>query len=299
MPGASSLGASLPVTFQGGRLAPVRTKPRLKLRPFLAAPTAPPASVDWYSRVEAWPLYGNDQIGDCTAAMVAHNLQNTSTYGDGKTVTVPEDDVIAAYSRVSGYRPGHPDTDRGAVLQDVYADWRKNGMAGHRALAFAEVEPSDAAEVKMAINTFGAVGVGMVVTETMMNDFNTGRGWSRTGGRSLGGHAVVAVGYDAGGLDIVTWGEVIRMSWGVWRRTVDEAWIAVVPEWINDVSNVSPLGVDLYGLGEAMAALTGDANPFRPDPAPRPVPPGPVPRPDAADVALAASMKTWLAARDL
>lgn len=293
------MGARLPVTFQGGRLAPVRTKPRLKLRPFLTAPPSPPASVDWFSKVTDWPMYLNSEIGDCTAAMVAHNLQNTSAYGDGETVTVTDDDVVAAYSRVSGYRPGHPETDRGAVLQDVYADWRKNGMAGRKALAFAEVEPSDAAEVKTAISTFGAVGVGMVVTEVMMTDFNTGRGWARVGGRSLGGHAVVAVGYDQDGLDIVTWGQVIRMSWGVWRRTVDEAWIAVLPEWINDTTNLSPLGVDLYGLGEAMSALTGDANPFRPDPAPRPVPPGPVPRPDAADVALAHSMKTWLAARDL
>ncbi|HWB38578.1 MAG TPA: hypothetical protein VHA75_21370 [Rugosimonospora sp.] len=256
----------MPVTFQGGRLAPVRTKPRLKLRPHLAVPAAPPATVDWHSRVESWPLYGNDVIGDCTAAMVAHAVQNTSTYGDGETVTVPEDDVVAAYSRVSGYKPGHPETDRGAVLQDVYADWRRNGIAGHKALAFAEVDPSDVAEVQTAINTFGGVGVGMVVTETMMNDFNTGRGWARTGGRSLGGHAVVAVGYDQDGLDVVTWGQLIRMSWSVWRRTVDEAWIAVVPEWVNDQSGLSPLGVDLYGLGEAMAALTGDANPFLPAP---------------------------------
>ncbi|MEV4672752.1 hypothetical protein AB0K34_13940 [Actinomadura sp. NPDC049382] len=196
--------------------------------------------------------------------MVAHNLQNTSTYGDGETVTVAEEDVVAAYSRVSGYRPGHPETDRGAVLQDVYADWRKTGMAGHRALAFAEVEPSDQAEVMTAINTFGAVGVGLVVTETMMSDFNTGRGWARTGGRSLGGHAVVAVGYDADGVDVVTWGRVVRMSWTVWRRTVDEAWIAILPEWVNDATDLSPLGVDLHGLGEAMSALTGDPNPFLP-----------------------------------
>ena len=287
------------VTFQGGRLAPVRTKPRLRLATFLAAAPTPPASVDWYSKVAEFPMYLNDQLGDCTAAMVSHNIQSTSTYGDGETVTVTDDDVLVAYMRVSGYRPEHPETDRGAVLQDVYADWRKTGVGGHRALAFAEVDPSDKAEVRTAVNTFGAVGVGLTVTDTMMADFNAGRGWSRGGGRALGGHAVVAVGYDQDGLDVVTWGEVIRMSWPMWRTAVDEAWIAVVPEWINDQSGLSPLGVDLYGLGEAMSALTGDANPFQPGPDPGPVPPAPAPRPAAADVELADAMKRWLVAKDL
>jgi len=289
------------ITFQGGLLPPVRTKPRAKLAPHLRATTAVPASVDWYGNVAVWPMYLNDQLGDCTEAMVGHNIQAASTYGDGATATITDNDVLTAYERVSGYRPGHPDTDQGAVLQDVYNDWRKTGVGGHKILAFAEVDVSDLEEVKAAVYVFGSVGLGIVVTQQMEDDFNAGRGWARAGGWKLGGHAVVVVGYDAEGVWLVTWGSVITMTWAVFAKVVDEAWVGVLPEWINDTSGRTPLDVDLYGLGEVLAALTGEPNPFQPDPDPGPVPepPVPAPGPDAADLALAAAVKTWEQAKGI
>lgn len=259
------------VTFRGGRLAPVPSKPRLHLAGLLAAAPTPPESVDWYSRVDSWPVFLNDQLGCCTEAMVGHTIQNTSTYGDGATVTLTDDNVLTAYERVSGYRPGHPETDNGAVLQDVFNDWRKNGVGGHKALAFGEVRVTSRDQIKTAINVFGAVGLGLVVTQQMMDDFNAGRGWSRSGGRQLGGHAVVAVGYNPDGVYVVTWGEVILMTWAVFGHTVEEAWAAVLDEWISDSSLVDPLGASLYELGEELAGLTGGANPF-PQPSPNPTP---------------------------
>lgn len=266
------------VTFRGGRLAPVPTKPRLHLAGLLAAAPTPPQSVDWYTRVEQFPMYLNDELGDCTEAMVGHAIQSTSTYGDGATVTITDDDVLTAYERVSGYRPGHPATDQGAVLQDVFNDWRKIGVGGHKALAFGEVRVTSRDQIKTAINVFGAVGLGLVVTQQMMDDFNAGNGWSRAGGEQLGGHAVVAVGYTPDGVYVVTWGEVILMTWQVFGRVVDEAWAPILPEWVNDTSNVSPLGDALYALGEDLADLTGGENPF-PEPGPSPSP-GPTPTPE-------------------
>ena len=260
------------IKFRGGRLPPVSSKPRLLLRPFMGTITAAPASVDWYGNIADWPMYLNGDIGDCTEAMVGHNIQNTSTYGDGATVTITDDDVLAAYQRVSGYDPDDPSTDQGAVLQDVYNDWRKIGVGEHKALAFAEVDVSDLNEVKTAIQVFGGAGLGITVTQQMMDDFNAGKGWSRAGGKSLGGHAIVAVGYDADGVWVVTWATVIKMTWTVFRKVCEEAWIAVLPEWVSDQTGEDPLGVDLYGLGEALSALTGDVNPFLPAPSPSPRP---------------------------
>jgi len=282
------------IEFRAGRLPAVRTKPRLKLRPHLRAATSPPVSVDWYSRVTGWPMYANDQVGCCTEAAAGHEIQNASTYGDGTTVTITDDDVLTAYARVSGYDPDDSSTDRGAILQDVYADWRKAGVGGHKILAFAEVEISDLTEVRHAVNTFGAVGLGIVVTRQMMDDVNAGRPWTRAGWQPLGGHAVPVVGYDTHYAYVATWGRLQPMSWEVFRQVTEEGWVAILPEWLNDTSGLDPLGVDLHGLGEELASLTGGDNPF-----PGPVDPTPPPPTDDPDQVLAVAMTTWLSAKHL
>lgn len=278
------------VTFYPGRLPahPEATHPRLKLGPFLAA-AAPPPSVDWYSAVPGWPMYLNDRIGDCTEAMVGHILENTSTYAGNPPVAITDHDVLAAYERVSGYNPADPSTDQGAVLQDVYNDWRKTGVGGHKNLVFAQVDHQNLTQVEQGVAMFGAVGLGIVVTQAMMDDFNADLPWSRSTGAQLGGHAVPIVGYDATYVYVVSWGRVQPMRWGVYAEVCDEAWVAVLPEWLNAAGH-DPGGLDLHGLGEAFAALTGQANPF-PAPAPTPVPPGPV---VTADEALAAAAGPWL-----
>lgn len=313
------------VEFRGGRLPADPSKPRLRLSPYLTSTAPPPASVDWYSRAGAWPMLGNDRVGDCTEAMVAHVVQGTSTYGDGVTALIPEVDVLAAYSRVSGYDPDDPSTDRGALLQDVYNDWVRHGVGGHKALAFGELDHGDLNEIKTGVNVFGAVGLGIAVTQEMMDDFNAGQPWDRPGRQQLGGHAVPIVGYDADNVYVVTWAQIQPMTWDCFREVTDEAWSAIVPEWINDTSGLDPLGVDLHGLGEALAQLTG-TNPFPvPEPTPPsppvpptpdPVPPEPVPPVDDADRRLAhvahrylrhmvsrgdlrSALVTWLTSKDL
>jgi hypothetical protein len=275
-------------TFHGGRLPahPEDTHPRLHLSPYLTA-AAPPPSVDWHSEVPGWPMYLNDQIGDCTEAMVGHILENTSTYAGNPPVGVSDQDVLTAYERVSGYNPDDPNTDQGAVLQDVYGDWRKVGVGGHKNLVFAQVNHRNLDEIRQAVAHFGAVGLGIVVTQAMMDDFNAGQPWARSTGPQLGGHAVPIVGYDAKYVYVVTWARVQAMTWACLVAVTDETWAAVLPEWFNAAGH-DPEGLDLYGLGQEFSTLTGAPNPF---PGPAPVPPGPV---VTADEVLAASARLWL-----
>ncbi len=282
-------------TFIPGRLParPEELAPRLHLSPHLTA-VAPPPSVDYYDAVPDWPMYLNDQIGDCTEAMVGHMVENASEYGRGApAIEVTDADVLAAYQRVSGYRPNDPSTDQGAVLQDVYGDWRKTGVGRHKALCFAQVNHQNLDEVRTAVAQFGAAGLGIVVTQDMMGDFDAGKPWARNTGPQLGGHAVPVVGYDAKYVYVVTWARVQPMTWPCYLAVTEEAWCAVLPEWFNPAGH-DPGGVDLHGLGEEFAALTGEPNPF-PAPGPTPVPPGPAPAPgDVADEALAAAAHPWL-----
>jgi len=248
-------------------------------------------------------MFANDSVGDCTEANVGHTIQNTSTYGEGQTITITVADVLTAYSRVGGYDPSktEPDgsnpTDNGASMQDVYADWRKNGVGGHKIDVDAEVDIANIDEVKQAIADFGAVGLGITVFQQMMDDFNAGKGFTRTGGANLGGHAIPAVGYDDKGVYVVTWAKVVLMTWACFAKVVDEGWVGVLPEWFN-AGGQDPDGTDLYGLGEEMSSLTGDPNPFPapspgpfPAPTPAPVPPQPVDDPDGT---LAAAARGWL-----
>lgn len=247
------------------------THPRLHLGPWLRA-VEPPASVDYFLRIGDWPMYGNDRIGDCTEAMVGHLIESASLYGGGTLSLVTAEDVLTAYERVSGYNPSDPSTDQGAVLQDVYNDWRKTGVGGRKNLAFAQVDHQRPTDVKAAVYEFGATGLGIVVTESMMEDFDAGKPWAEADGEDLGGHAVPIVGYDKSFVYVVTWGKVQMMTWDCYRAVTEEAWVAILPEWFN-TKGQDPQGIDLYGLGEAFARLTGEPNPFpQPPPAPSPQP---------------------------
>lgn len=293
------------VTFVPGRKPPhpEETHPRLHLGRYLTATllAPPPASADWYSRVADWGMLLNDQLGCCTESMVGHMIEGTSTYGAGARAQITDADVLTAYERVSGYNPADPSTDQGAVLQDVMADWEAVGVGGHRALAYAQVDVTSFLEMMQAISLFGAVALGITVTDDMMSAFNDGQPWQRYTGNEIGGHAIPAVGYDSDWLYVVTWGKVQQMSWPCFLRATEEGWITVLPEWFTS-AGVDPTGLDLHALGADFSDLTGTGNPFpAPAPPPVPVPPNPVPAPpvpvpvpDAADETLAAAARGWL-----
>ena len=280
------------------------SKPRIKLGDFTPVSAAPP-SADWFSRIPAWPMYLNNQIGDCTCACTGHMIEQASAYA-GTEIEVADADVLAEYERVSGYDPATGANDNGATIQDVLGDWRTAGVAGHNCLAFAEVDVTNLTHVKQAIATFAAVDVGMDVYQGDVAAFNSGQPWDVNYGEGglAGGHCVPVVGYDAAGGWMVTWGTVQRFTWNWWNVRVQEAWAVILPEWLA-TSGDSPSGYDLYGLGQALASFTGTPNPF---PSPGPVDPDPalwaaagpwaaLPRTRPDLVKLQAALKTWAAAK--
>jgi hypothetical protein len=285
------------ITFRGGRLPNDPNKARVALRPFLRVDEVPPPrESDRYSQVPSWPMFLNDKLGDCTCADLGHTLQQTALYGDGAEVHVTDDDVLTAYKAVSGYN-GDPSTDQGAVIQDVMNYWRTTGVAGHKSLAFAEVNVKDVAEVKAAINLFGSVHFGLLFPAFAMDQFNAGQPWTPATRNTTieGGHDVVGVGYDPQWLYVVTWGRVQKVAWTFVARYFEEAWVAVIPEWVNDASGRTPTGLDLHGLGAEVAALTGGENPFPENP-PEPPPPGDGLPPAVVDAVRALLADTRLAA---
>jgi hypothetical protein len=281
-----------------GRLPNDPSKPRLKLAPHLDTAVPPnPAVVDWLSRVDSWPMYGNDRYGDCVWAMIGHLIEAFSTYGGGSTVTVPEQALLDGYTAVTGFDPSDPSTDNGTVIQDALAYWLKVGVAGHKILAYAEVDIHNQTEVDAAINVFGALCLGVNLPNSAMDQFNAGQPWTvvTPDGGIDGGHAVPVGYYSTPGetVRVVTWARTQDVADAWWAQYVEEAWVVVAPEWL-DATGHSPEGVDLHGLGEDFAVLTGKPNPFpvQPTPGPTPVPAPPVV--DPADQALVAALRPWL-----
>ncbi|MGH3099267.1 MAG: hypothetical protein ACRDMV_25080 [Streptosporangiales bacterium] len=265
-----------------GRLPPhpESTHPRLKLGRYLtSALPEPPVSVDWYSQVTDWPMYGNDDWGDCVLAAIGHEIESRTHYGQGQTVEIPPQAVLDAYTAVTGFDPdagppGQNPTDRGTNMQDALGYWRHTGVGGHTILVFAQVDEEN--QIRQAVNLFGAVGLGITVTRDMMDDFDAGKPWTRASGQRLGGHAVPAVGYDDQYVYVVSWARIQPMTWACFRQCVEECWCSVTRDWL-DSSGQDPQGLDLAKLGDDFTNLTGQPAPV-PQPTPTPTPP-PDPKP--------------------
>lgn len=233
------------------------------LAPFIEKRKLPPipAHEDYLSLVDAWPLYANDRHGDCVFAAIGHYIQASTRYASGITVTVTEQDILGAYSAVTGFDPAIPATDAGTVMQDGMDYWRKTGIAGHRIVAAAAIDPHDTETAKAALSLFGGLLVGFNFPDVAMDQFDHGQPWTvvpQDGGIN-GGHAIHVGRYMP--WDNITWGRVQTMTPEFWDKYVDEVWVPVTPEWLGSTGH-TPSGLDLNGLGEAFSSLTGKPNPF-------------------------------------
>lgn len=194
---------------------------------------APPAAWNLSHLAPAWPVYANDRIGDCTCAAAAHMLEVWSAQVDGAPRLVEDSDVLALY-QTQGYRPGDPSTDRGATLLHVLRAWRKRGLAGDRILAFAEVDVRSEQEVKLGAWIFSGLYCGVALPETARQQTGPDGLWDVTPDQSpaaapgsWGGHCVNVVDYDYGGLTVITWGNLQRVSWAFWSAYFDEAYVII------------------------------------------------------------------------
>jgi hypothetical protein len=296
-------------TFIPGKLPAQPARPHLKFSAVLAeareaAPAAPPASCLYADPAITWDMLGNATVGDCTCAEAGHQVNQLTWYGSGTEVKPTTAQVLAFYSAITGYNPKDPSTDTGAYVQDVLAYWRKNGLIGHKIVAYAAVDVANVTEVKQAIALFGSLNVGLNFPSSAMDQFNAGQDWDVVKGATIeGGHCVMVLGYDAAGLDLITWGKRIRMTWAFWKKYVDEAWIVLDQDGVKKAGAYFTGLPSFYALGQAFTALTGDPNPVpQPvDPQPVPVPPAPTPTPAPADAdkVFAAAIDVWRAAKEV
>lgn len=320
------------ITFKSGLIPNDPHRARLYFKTFRKAGANAPASAD-YSSFPSPGMLGNDIYGDCVEAGNGHIVEQQTFIGQGTEAAVTDAEVLAEYTRITGFNPNDPNSDQGTELQAGLDDFRKNGVNGHKIAAFAQLDPANIDDVKLAVSEFGAVSIGFEFPASAMQQFNAGQPWTVVNGSPIdGGHCVIVMGYDSNHLKVITWGQVQLMGYDFWNKYVagngGEAWVVIDSEWVNTASGKDIEGVDKFAFGAQFAALTGQASPF-PAPAPTPTPtpaptPTPVPEPtpepvtddpndDALAVAahralrahtakpayLANALKTWLTAEEL
>jgi hypothetical protein len=219
--------------YRFGKHPPKKDYRTLRLKDYLtSALPAPPPSVDVLSQVfkklgisdpkKLFPMDGNDSLGDCTIAALAHAI---TTYrgliGTNKIMTQQE--VIKLYYHLTG------GVDSGLNELDVLNYWRKNAVSGDKIFSFASVDHKNHTNVQQAIQLFGGVYLGFQVQKNCEQEFSAGKPWT-PGPLTNDGHAVYAVAYDSAGVTVLTWGNIQKATWGWWDECVDEAYAILPPE---------------------------------------------------------------------
>ena len=216
---------------------------------------APPATFAETAKVEDWPMYANDRVGDCTTAAAGHMIEAWTAAAHGRAVFISEASVLDAFEHVKLVDP--LTGEEGAVELDVLRYWRKTGIGQHKIGAFARVSTHNRRLVETGAWLFGGLYIGLQLPLTAREQ----EVWDWTGSLtgdaqpgSWGGHAVDVVAYDATGLTVVTWGNLKRMTWNFWDRYCDEAYCILSEDFLNE--GRAPNGFDLAALKADLALVT-------------------------------------------
>lgn len=207
-------------------------------------------------------MLANDRLGCCVISAMMHLAQQQSA-NDGRLLPIPPDsDVVRAYSAIGGYKPGHPDTDRGCNMLAALKYWRKTGITIdgeiHRIGAFAAVDVQNPWEVTAALWLFGGIFTGFALPLAVQNKTTWAdvprkltRIWKPG---TWGGHAVVQADYASSNLQTVTWGQLVFTDQRFFQLYCDEAWVVISPDWLG-ADNKCPPGFDAAALAKDLEAL--------------------------------------------
>jgi hypothetical protein len=229
-----------------------------------------PAWANWYAGVGAWRMLGNDSVGDCVLAAIAHaTMQFTAYTGEGTERDPTEAEVIAAYSEVTGYDPPDPATDQGTVLLGpggAMQYWHTKGFAfagaRNKVAAYMQLHPTPGAAWQQAIHFFGGLLLGINLPEAIVAGETVPYLWNNATGPVAGGHEIWLCGYQQVEgetyYDLVSWGQRCRAPAAFLAAVTDEA------VCVYDADSISARGLngddfEPSQLYAAMAALRASA----------------------------------------
>ena len=255
--------------YKLGRLAPhpETTHPRVKVGAHMTGRIDVPPTIAYYSEVKSFPMLLNDRLGDCTAAGFWHDVQAWRAAVNDLTFMPTNTNALHLYEKTGHYRPGHPNTDRGANEQDVLAYMTRRGVDGHKIDAFASVDVTKQTEILTSLYAFGGLYIGIQCPQSMQDQFSEGMQNGTMpvidyvpGSPIEGGHCIVILGWDGTNYLAVTWGAVVKVTPAFWEHYTEEAWAIVSFDFLN-AKGLDPAGIDLKGLVAEFAEIGLSAYP--------------------------------------
>ena len=228
---------------------------------------APAASPDWLTAVAqksaaGWGMFANDQYGDCVFADCAHQ-EMLRTANVGKIWVPSVDDVLTLYHDCTGFNPNDPGTDNGADELSVIDYLTTTGWQGRKLDGHANLDPTQAEQLKWAVCIFGASRLGVNLPQSAMDQFEANQPWDYAGDNApAGGHDVPLVKYQADMFFVVTWGKLQPVTPGFMAASypdgtpyVEEAHAELALDWMN-AAGTAPSKLDLKRLVADLQAVS-------------------------------------------
>jgi hypothetical protein len=250
------------MAYRLGKNRPVVDARTLRFSSYVTPALQPaPPSVDYGASVSAWPIYYNDQYGDCTCAAAAHLIQNW-TANAGNEITPADSTVLSFYEHFVGTPPP---ADEGCDMLSVLKYWRRTGLDEHKVTAFASIQLQDKAEAMNAMFLLGGIYIGVALPDSVVPPGGNyvEIPWvvppegpvAGAAPNQNNGHCIPAVGYDATNIYVITWGAVKSMSWQFYDAYADEAF-AIVSQDFVDLAGQDPVGFSRTQMLRDLKELT-------------------------------------------
>jgi len=204
---------------------------------------------------DAWGMFDNDTIGDCTCAAIAHMLMLFTAH-TGSIVIPDLKSVIDFYSGASGYDPtktrpdGSNPTDVGCDLATILNRWRDVGLCGHKIVQWADIDLTSLEAQKHGIHIFGATDDAVNLPVSAMEQFQANQDWDLLpdDGGNDGGHSVSRFGYGGDGATCITWARRQPGSWAWWQKYLFECTVVITKDWLNNADGLTPSGFPIDTL---------------------------------------------------
>ncbi len=175
----------------------------------------------WYS--------ANDIIShNCVLAGADHQLASWNELSTVQTPRPTDPEIQSLYFELTG------GPDSGLVVSSVLNIWQTQGLWGSKIAAYAPVPLGDKTALQQAIVNYGNVGIGIQCPASAQEAAFDPQIWSVVPGSPIvGGHYIVAVGYDANAFYCASWGYLWAVTWDFITTYSDEMWVAIAPEFVE------------------------------------------------------------------